>query len=410
MVSIRGPKSALSDFIQENDIKLTNIQIIEPRPEKPVQMKKQKRIKKKPDTELVNLYTQLPSLQDMSIRQLLSELTINKYTDSQLKLISQYLGRERMMNEYYFKFLLENCTEELYIYDCSMIKDHLFQIEKKIKILEMHYCGQLTENTLNRNLNNLLQLEKLTLNGAFLIDEMILPQNVRYLDLTDCSRLKNSFINRLNKLENGLDFLRLSKCYGFDENAELMINVNELFICETNLSYKFFQNIPNLYDIKSLSFSKCPNLFITKEEVNVDFSQFTKLEYLDIEGIKTITKLDLPICMNHLNIAHCYDFEIRSIFKNKNLKYLNVGRINLCQDDLNSLINFTELETLILSWSEHLTDEILELILSKLENLQLVHVFGCFNLTERAGQLAWAKKNTVKIIGNPCETRFLLNK
>lgn len=409
MVSIRGPKSALTDYIEENEIKSKNLIPRKVNIELPVRIKKHKKTKQKSTIELVNVEKRIAKLQDIAAAHILASLQTFKLTDSQLKLISQHLSRERMMNEFYFQYLVENCEKELYIYDCSMIKNELFVINKKLIVLELHYCGQLSQFMLNSIIRGMNKLKRLVLKGGFLLVDFTLHKSIEYIDISDCSRVKTIFIDRINKTFDRLDVLRLSHCYGLDDTARLKVSVNELYICETSLTYQFFADIPNLYKIKSLSIKKCPNLFMLNNEGNIALEKFTALEYLDCEGISTIRGLNHKPILKHLNIAYCFNIDFRTVLNNVELTYLDMSRVDPDADTLRSLVALVELKVLKLSWSQSLTDEIMHFILENLKKLELVHVFGCFGLTEGIGQVAWSKKGRLEIIGSPSETLYLLN-
>lgn len=314
-----------------------------------------------------------------------------------------------MMSDYYFQYLLNNCDKELYIYDCSMIKNELFILNKQLIVLELHYCGQLRDTMLNSMISNMSSLKKLVIKGGFLLNNIKLPKNVEHIDVSDCSRLKDDFIDYINGNYECLKMVKLSKCYGLTEHCMLRVFVECIHICDTNLSHLFFKFLLNVGRIRELSIRKCPNLFRLNNKNIVILENFKQLEYLDIEGISTIKQLNVASCLRHLNLTCCYNVEIGSLLLNVNLEYLNLSRLNLGVDGLKMVVRFVELRVVILNWSEKLTDDVLEYILMRLSKLEVVHVFGCFNLSERSGEMAWERKNKVRIIGNPAETRFLLN-
>ncbi|KAM0673359.1 hypothetical protein GVAV_003048 [Gurleya vavrai] len=328
------------------------------------------------------------------------------------------------MNFNFFNFLVKECKIDLHVYDCSMISD--FKIFKNLETLELHFCGQLTEENLNKILENCNILKKLVITGAYIIEDFELPKNIKYLDLSHCSRLSDSFIERINKTYKKLDVLKLSFCYGF-KDAKIEIEIDKLFVCETFLYAKSLLSIKNFYSIKKLSLKKCVNIFsihdkvvkfddlenvLMKNDQSLDenniiyFEKFENLEYLDIEGISTIKKLDLCNKIKFLNIASCFDFDLKSIENLIDLNYLNVSKIN--NVDVEIIKKFKKLKILNVSWSSKITDEVLLEIINELKFLQKIYVFGCFNLSKKIGKLAWDLKNNLKIIGNPSETQFLM--
>lgn len=410
MVSIKGPRSALTDFIEEHDIKIVKREKIEEvvvQQEKPA--KKRKTIKKLQPSEITNIEKRSKKLEDIVLDSIYDTYKQFEMNDSQLELFSKYLSRERKINNETFRYLIDSCNNKLCIYDCSRIGNDQYYIDKKLDTLELHYCGQLRQDTLNSILRKQNKLKRLVITGAYLLDSFVPPKSVKYLDVSNCSRLSDKFVNQLNKTCKKLDTLKLSYCYGLTEKCKLKIEIENLYICETNLSFLSIKTMKKLYSMKSLSVRKCPNILCEDLNDDVDIEKFKSLEFLDLEGIATLTDVVFAEKLKYLNLAYCYNINIDSLCNCKDIEYLNLSKIDVTKEKLDVIAELKQLKILNISWTEALTDDILENIITSCKYLEKIYVFGCFNLTTRIGELAWSNKCKIEIIGNPAETRYLLN-
>jgi Leucine Rich repeat len=412
MRNIKGPKSALTDFIEESGIEVRKRNIkraeneessdnkaerTENEKSRILKKSKVKKIRNSKPLEIGNLDFQVKSLEEMCIENVLANPENFQFTDKRLNLISMYLCRKRRMCLEYFNFLMEKCTESISIYDCSMIKDSDFYIKKNLKRVELFLCGQITEVTLNEMLRDNDSIEVLRITGAYLIEKFNLPPTLKVLDLTNCSRIENTIITNINDTYKKLEELKLSYCYNLTDEVPLQIEVERLFICESKLSEKFYKNSKNLKNMKALSVRRCA-------KIN-SLPKFTKIEYLDIDGLVELDNLSLPDTIKYLNASYCYNLKK---FNYKNLEYLNVSKVGLSVQDLREIAELKSLKTLDLSWNNELTDDILKYLVDNL-NLHEFIVFGCFALTAKSAGLAWQIRNKVRIVGNPAETTYLLN-
>lgn len=405
MRSVKGPKSALTDFIEENQIKLKNTKSSSTKLPKKNEVqkrpKKAKRVQYSKPFEAVNFDVISIKNDDEEIKNLLisiqNGMTENIILDSEIiTKIEVYLSRNRRMSKFFFDFLVNNAIDSFRILDCSMIKDSEFNIPKRLKKLELYQCGQMRAETLNLIVESMPELEVLRVTGAFLIENFIIPSRIKILDVSNCSRLTDDFISNINNSISYLDELRLSYCYGFTRNATLSIRVNRLFICETRLSERFI--IP---EINTLSIKRCPNIN--------SIPKIGNLEYLDAEGIVTLE--NIPECPNiiHLNISYCQNMQIQ-IFQQirHHIKYLNVSHSNITKDHIKMIIECKSLEILDISWNNVVDDKITSDIIENL-NLKKLFVFGCFLLTKVSVDLAYRIKDRCLIVGNPAETSYLLD-
>lgn len=397
MKSIKGPRSALSNFIEESGIKLQSNRTIKKSDavQSKVVEKRTKKVRYQKPAEIVNHDRISPSLEDICISNILNNINMFTYTDSQLNLISMYICRNRLMNSDYFYFLLNNCKEELYIYDCSMIKDAEYLINKKLKKLELFLCGQITENSLNSILDGQDSLEVLRITGAYLIENIELPRSLKVLDLTNCSRISNNLIGSINKTYERLEELRLSFCYNLTDDVQLEVDIERLFICETTLSPVFYQKA--IQNVRQLSIKRCP-------KIN-EIPSSGCLEYIDIEGMVTLKELHLPKSIEYIDASYCYNI---NSFQYPNLTYLNVSYINLNIESIKEICKNKKLKILDLSWNNNLDDKTLQYIVDNL-HLNTLIVFGCFGLSQESARLAWKMKDRLEIVGSPAETLFLLN-
>ncbi|KAM0687799.1 hypothetical protein COBT_000957 [Conglomerata obtusa] len=533
MVSIKGPRSALTDFIEEHGLKIKtkrkqNKETSKNQPvAKPTRVK---RIKFNQPIELTNIDKQDLCDEELFFHNLhiqiqqmridgcdMLNITKSVCLDEQrLFIFAQFLSRNRLMDTFYYDLFVSCCSHELRVYDCSMIRD--YNVYKDLRVIELHSCGQLTENSLNEMLSFCTNLEVLIITGAYLIESIEIPSTVKYIDLTHCSRLCEKFVDFLNETFTHLDVLILSFCYGI-KKFDFKFSVKELFLCETLVDESSLLEMPGFYDLEKLSFKRCSNVFSIEDknydnnnlsdkneqdknydnnnlsdnneqdkkydninlsdnneqdkncmdnpcddkqyddEINnndiinnnriddtinndkqnddernnndiinnnkiddtinndkhttnfcdnnkIDFSKFTKLKYLDIEGISTLNEIKLPSTIKTLNISYCYNINFESLGNLIEINELNLSRINYI--DLSILINFKKLKILNIGWSTQINDESLLRIIDACQELEEITVFGCFNLSEKIGKIAWERKHCLKIIGNPSETQYLL--
>lgn len=396
MRNIKGPKSALTDFIQESNIKVRNTENTKVKIDIPktILKRKAKKVKYSKPIELVN-FEVLESIENNGfVEQMLQNINTAVLSDDILDSIAKYLSRKRKMSKYYFDVLADKCHRKLTIYDCSMIKDSEFVVPERVEILELFQCGQLTENTLNFILNNMLNLTTLRITGAFLIENFDIPKNLKILDVTHCSRIQDSFIDNINCTLTRLKELRLSYCYGLTRNTKLFIEVESLFICETKLVEEFYSNVKSL---KILSIKRCP--YINTIPSILEF------ERLDIEGIVTLTDIPSSDKLLWLNITDCVQIKNINFI---NLEYLKATNISLNSHQIDQILKMKNLKELDISWNTILDDSILEKILNSNAELEKIFVFGCFSLSKNSVELAYKISKNCKIIGNPSETRYLL--
>jgi hypothetical protein len=431
MKNIKGPKSALSDFIKESNIKVGNkrkeLDLIVPK----VEIKKSKKsVKFSKPFEFVNAEIPFNAEKDQIYTKFLQEIeqydlnnslhknqsnesnvsneldeSLNKIRKNDKKIydplflneFAMFLSKNRKMNAFLFNFLVKHSVDKLFIYDCSMIKDFEFVILKDLTSLELYQCGQLSEDSLNCILSQMAGLKTLKITGAFLLENFNIPTTLSVLDVSNCSRLKNQFIENLNSNRSmSLEELRLSFCYGLTDEAVLEIQVSNLFICETRLTERFYSNLTKL---KSLSVKRCPKINSIPE-----LNLFEQLEYLDVEGIVTLKALPSSENLLHLNITDC--FQIKELYF-LNLKYLNLNNCQIDQNTVDQILKMKSLKELNVSWNTFVDDGIFSRFVSEL-NLEMIVVFGCFGLTKRSVDFAYKNKNLIKVIGNPSETKYLL--
>lgn len=398
MRNVKGPKSALSDFIEENGITLrnskdksiqqTDLKIIQKKTKSP------KKLSRSKPFEVVNLESAKDLEEEKFIENIIENYNTLTLNDDILRRISIYLSKKRKLDKKFFDFLVENVNEKLVIFDCSKIKNNEFDIFKDLKSLELFQCGQIKSETLKIILSPMKNLETLKITGAFLIEDFDVPKTIKSLNLTNCSRLNDKFIENINKTHTHLDELIISYCYGFSKDSVLTIDVNRLFICETKLTVNFFKNLKN---IKELSVKRCPNISSLPE--------LSDIEYLDVEGIVDLLELPKSTKIYHLNISYCQDI---NNFVYPTLKYLNISHINLNKNQILQILSCRQLEVIDLSWNSDVDDLIVEKMANELPLIK-IFVFGCFLLTNKTVELSYKIKDRCLIVGNPSETQYLLN-
>lgn len=449
---IKGPHSALTDFIKEEGIDIKKLQKIqvktsEKSEEKIIEIKKRKKIKKTiKSVEMLNktdfydfsnflkVFDYKMIINDEYVKKFKFENKIDKKDDRKslgennkqkqhfrskedfLDEFCKYLGKNRMIDQNYFDFFVRNSDKKLIIYDCSHIKN--FKIPSEIIHLELYFCGQM-ENT--DFLNNCKNIEILKIIGGFRLKSVKIPPKVRILNLSYCSNLSDDIIEEINKLKF-LEELYLNHCYKI-LNSKLKNSVKKLHLDETFVTENFFEEIKNFKKIEELSISKCPNLFSVdyeKESIKnikkvfkfnqkngiLDMNMFKNLKSLNIEGISTIKKIKLNNNIQKLNLNYSYGIESLPNFKN--LKFLSVSDLDLNKENLRKIIEYKNLEELDISWNRELDDDILELIVKNL-NLSQITIFGCFGLTISSAYLVYMNDKKIKIVGHPFETNYLMN-
>ncbi|EOB14890.1 hypothetical protein NBO_13g0067 [Nosema bombycis CQ1] len=405
MASIKGPRSALTDFIEENNIKIRpngfiNDNLLLEKPVKPVEQRKKrvKRVKKQMPVELVNLDTINKTDKDIKVEEILENLeNINYLEDDQLRDISSYLSRHRIYNRNFIAKIIKLSSDNLVIYDCSDIKDEDYIINKNLKVLELYQCGQLTSSRINKILKAQKKLEVLRLTGGYLVTELELPKSLKVLDLTNCSRLDDRIITEINRKYKTLEELRLSFCYKINGNIQLKIPVNKLFLCETKITEDFICNIPKIDQVKALSLNKCPL-------VNNLPIEFKSIEYLDIEGLTELKNLNICSKLKILNCKQCFNLPLELLSYFESLEILNISYL---QFDFDTISYFTFLKELDISWCPSVFDNLIFEILDKF-NLEKMYVFGCFGLSPKMSEDSWNNNRRTKVLGNPAETKFLI--
>ncbi|KAL6122301.1 hypothetical protein NUSPORA_00664 [Nucleospora cyclopteri] len=399
MKDVKGPRSALTDFLKEEGIDINDKSLFnrkEHKINKTIKnIKKSNRsklIKCNMPVEMVNLKKD-NALELLCIRKIMDNLYNLILNDFHLQKLSKYISENRIMNQEYFDYLCRNSKQSVTIYDCSMITDFSALFGKNLLKLELHLCGQINDEVINHILTCMDKIEVLRITGGYLLNNFNLPATLRVLDLTHCSRIKNTIIEKINKTYEHLDELRLSYCYNLDEKAYLSITVDHLYICETKLTPDFYEHIK---DLKSLSVKRCLNINSIK--------YFNKLEYLNASGIAELKELQLTENIKSLNLSYCCN--IRDFYY-ENLQFLNLSYLNLTKSEIEALLKLKNLKYLNLSWNESLNDKLAYTLLKNLK-LEKFVVFGCFSLTKESAQYIWDIKDEIEVIGHPCETEYHL--
>lgn len=400
MKNIKGPKSALSNFIEEHGIKVNkkdNINeqtIIKKQHNK--NFIKHKKPKFEKTSEIGTLKFGELTLQDIIIKKIIKNIENHNLNDDQFELISSYLSRKRLFNLNFFKYFIKNCKKKLIIYDCSMIENDDFNIiNSDIIHLELHQCGQLSNYKLAEILSKFTNLKILRITGGYLITEINLPKNIDILDLSNCNRLNNNIIKEINSKYKKLDELRLSYCYKITDQIKLKVDVINLYLDETRITEKFYKK----KDLKILSIDRC---------INIDklICKYDNLEILSADGITTLNNIHAKK-LKCLNASNCFGL-IKWIKKSDNILFEKLDISFLSFNSYDFLFNCRNLKELNLSWCDNITDELITNIIYK-TNISKLTLFGCFNLTSKVAKLSYEKKDKITVIGNPSETKFLVN-
>lgn len=340
---------------------------------------------------MININNYSPPLRDICLKKIEENFTTNAILKGEsLDLFSKYLADKNKMNHEYFSYIINQSDDSLKIYDCSMIKDEYFLINKSFKNIELINCGQLTEETANKLINFNKNLEELSLIGAFQISKLNLPNKLKVLNLSD-TKITDEFIEYLNTKYNKLDKLVLQRCYNLKEST-LKIKVRHLDISDTLVKSNFIQHFK---EIEYLNVSNC--------DITLDTSNLVNLNHLFVENTQIKVINTNLISLNVKNNKTFTELNLTN-----EIEYLNISGLNLYSSELRKIVNYKKLRNLDLSWNENVTDDLIEEIINALF-LENLYVFGCFNLTEHTGKFAYEIYPKTRIIGNPAETKYLLS-
>lgn len=411
-MAIKGPRSALSQFLEEENIKVEkksdqadknvkNDHIVK----NPIQTEKRKskRIRHTQPYEIVNIKEEMNE-DTIFFSNIHTNYKNHKFEDDdQIEKYCAFLYETGFMTQHIFNYLADKVINKFIVYDCSMIQN--FEKIKNMKCLKLNYCGQLQESQMEEILKNNPYLETLHITGAFLLEKINLDNQKQLKDLSvqNCSRLQNDFITQLSNYSI-LDTLNISYCFGINKNAKLKVNVKNLYLNRVRITKRFFKYL-NRSLIEELSISFCPYFFRNDTE-KLNFRKFTSLKKLHIDGISEIDRIKINT-LEELRASYCFSLSLPT--ENTNLKILDFSHNNLSFADLNEIFLFKDIEFLNISFCMNVSNEFVIDCIEKLKKLKTIVVFGCFNLTEELGALAWKIKDSVRIIGNHAETKFLLD-
>lgn len=361
-----------------------------------------KRIRYSRPTEIVNLRLE-ETLRTAVLQKVHANLTAFKLHDEHIVEYSKFLYDNRLLTPQIFDVLVEYATKKLVVYDCSMIEE--FELHKNFEHLELHYCGQMKDKDIAQILSYAVDLRVLKLTGAFLLENVDLMPYMSKLveiDVSNCSRLRDNFITRVNQLIH-LESLNISFCYGLTDECRLTISPKKIIADGTKISERFFGMNEHI-TLEELSIANCPVLFANGKN-HIDLCKFTRLRKLNIEGISEIKHIGIDT-VEELRAANCFSLTLP--LHNNLLKVLDISKINYPRDELMKLNQFSKLEYLNISFNENVDDDIVIGYITNMKHIRSVVVFGCFGLTKELGRLAWSIKNDIKIIGNHAETKYLL--
>lgn len=406
-MGIRGPRSALSQFLESENIKVEKPesspqikeekeQVIAPKP-----TRKNKRLKFSHPTEIVN-FRGRRSVTEILLQKIHANIFKFKLNDDQIEEYANFLFEKLSLTQEIFDHISECASEKFTIRDCSMIKS--FDKIKNLKHLYLGYCGQLKNSSMKQILDNNPDLETLHISGAFLLEDLDLSKHrkLQNLNVKDCSRLTNTFMDNLNT-HSTLKYLNISHCFRINRKAKLNINLQRLSLDRVHITKKFFKSI-DLSQIEDLSIGNCPFLFKNGKN-RLKLKNFTALKKLNIEGISEIPKIKNRN-LEELRASNCFPLVLPPF--QKHLRYLDVSNCNLTEKDLSKILNYSNLEYLNISFNPLVDDKFVLKAIKKFKNIREIVVFGCFLLSEDLGDLAWKIKDSIKIVGNHSETKFLL--
>jgi hypothetical protein len=242
--------------------------------------------------------------------------------------------------------------EELEIDDCSQLSskglEYIGQLQnlKYLKLNFPDYNYDIYKDDF-RHFENLKNLEHLTLIRANISDKglsyFIKNKNIKYLNLSDCTQIKDDSLQLITEHFQSLEALNLFN---------------------TQITDAGFENIENLKNLKWLYLDSCQNIRGKALEL--------------FENLGNLIYLDLALCHQLTND------DLKKISKLKKLKYLNLHGIdNLDDKTLNLIIeNLPYLKHLSAAYCENITDDGFKNI-KKLNKLEKLDIEDCRLLTHK---------------------------
>ncbi|KAI8390083.1 hypothetical protein BD560DRAFT_442657 [Blakeslea trispora] len=370
---------------------------------------------------------QVPSLQEICISVVVDYIedidTFGIMSDESFEKLSRIISRNRKLTDQVAKLFMEPDRRSLALGDCSKMTDNgLFMISQfcvQTQRLILHYCGQITDRTLNAYRDRLPQLKHLDLSGPFLVTkqawiaffeaigkrlEVFAVSNTARFDQTcvdamasHCPDLKElklknlspmcsdwlSSIAKLNKLESlelawpltGQDFktediVQLLSCVG-SNLRELSIKGGHQLTDEI-LSNGILKHCPNL---QKLCLEKCEQL-----------TSSAMVAFLDNWNAQGLVELDISRCT-------AFDDDVlKAILRHsgQSIQQLNLHSLNLLTasalellagngSDLSPCQSLTHLNC---GFVHSMDDFVLQKLANHCESLKDVQVFGCTLLTD----------------------------
>ena len=236
------------------------------------------------------------------------------------------LRRCREITNVGMEYLTELKLEEVFLSTSWNISslDFLMGSVATLKCLELRGCDQLNDDSLHS-----LAL-KVKTKQPF--------ENLKYLDLRDCSAITDE---------------------GFIQLPELFPNLKQLDVSGCQVTLQSIQKFANFKQLKQLFLWTCQNVDDSAMEVISKYPQLTRLSILECDTIS--------------------DLGFRYLGKSKTIKWLEIGSKGVSDKNVDWLLDITSLEKLdVVSNTPNITKEHLEMAIeSKKPNLQWkFHILG----------------------------------
>lgn len=260
----------------------------------------------------------IPSLQDICIKEITSHIddveALGDIGQSNINKISKILSKNRSLNDSTISLFLNPDLKSLEFWDCSNVSSHsLNQIAafcSQLESLTLFMCGQFHNDNLVYYKDKLHKLQKLSLNGPFLISNTAWQDffeqsesEITQFEVRNTHRFGNdAFITFMEKKGPKLTLLKLLRLDGLDSAAiyELLPHyISPSTMTELEISYPASPEI--ITDelmihilaitgetMVSLNVDGCSAL--TDEFIKEGISKFCpRLEHLSMKGLNLLT-------------------------------------------------------------------------------------------------------------------------
>lgn len=217
-----------------------------------------KRRKKLASALLDKKTVKIPKLQDVCIKVITKNISdveaLGDIGQANMNKISRILSKNRSLDDSTVSLFLNPGLKELEFWDCSNVGSHSFnQIAafcSQLESLTLFMCGQFHNDNLNYFKSKLPSLQKLSLDGPFLISNALWQDffeeaqcDLKQFEIRNTHRFGNdAFLSLMEKIGSRLTSLKLSRLDGLDSTAiyELIPHyIGAAQLTELEISYPY---------------------------------------------------------------------------------------------------------------------------------------------------------------------------